>query len=294
MIAEHRRAEELVGRLDVLLNRLVSHWDPAGPELAEVQAVYAMLAQDLHRHYALEEKALFPVLSQYRTMMLMEVEHDDLLALQQAFEDQLERFPLGQTATQAQAQEQTVEALETLRQRFEAYKTRLLAHMVEEERGIFPLANERLEPEEKLKVLRLTNELNESKRPAAYDLIRPEPGFILKKANLSASSNKPMDYQTLFEREHSVIQTLRLHAGQKQAFHWAGQTQVMVVLLGELKFEARCGIGQTDGNDEIKAQALSVGDTVTLDSRLVFSLSAMTEALLMVFKLWPHPHYTKS
>jgi hemerythrin-like domain-containing protein len=283
LIAEHRRTETLLGDLETRLRELggLNQEDAHnGSGWAETQTLYDTLAQDLHRHYALEEKALFPVLSQYRTMMLMEVEHEDLLVLQQAFAEQLAQLSTGQT-------ERSADALDLLLQRFEAFRTRLLAHIVEEERGIFPLANERLEPEEKLKVLRLTNELVDAKNLSAYDLIRPEPGFILKKVNLSAPATRPMDYQTLFEREHNTIQTLRLQAGQQQAFHWAGQTQVLVVLQGELRFEAQCADGK-------KTQMLGVGDTLTIDSRLLFSLSSVTEALLMLFKVWPHPHYTKS
>jgi hemerythrin-like domain-containing protein len=283
LIAEHRRTETLLGDLETRLRQLGGlHLGdtPNDSDWAEVQALYETLTRDLHRHYALEEKALFPVLSQYRTMMLMEVEHEDLLVLQQAFADHLAQLSVGQA-------ERSADALDLLFQRFEAFRTRLLAHIVEEERGIFPLANERLEPEEKLKVLRLTNELVDAKNPSAYDLIRPEPGFILKKVNLSAPATRPMDYQTLFEREHNSIQTLRLQAGQQQAFHWAGQTQVLVVLQGELRFEAQCADGK-------KTQMLGVGDTLTIDSRLLFSLSSVTEALLMLYKVWPHPHYTKS
>jgi len=282
LIAEHRRTEDLLARLEDLLRGLaMAGRAPGIADWVTVHAAYDTLAQDLHRHYALEEKALFPVLSQYRTMMLMEVEHEDLLALQNAFAEQLER------TEQSEPQAELPDALGLLLGKFEAFKTRLLAHIVEEERGIFPLANEMLEPEEKLKVMRLTNDLVESKSRMAYDLLRPTPTFSVKKANLSESTPRPMDYQTLFERDHSIVQTLRLHAGQQQAFHWAGQTQIMLVLQGELRFEAQCAEGK-------KTHLLGVGDTLTLDSRLMFSLAAITEALLIVFKVWPHPHYTKS
>jgi|GEM_PF-5321914 len=279
LIAEHRRVEDLLERLEQLLRPRLADADLSTSVLSEAQTLYRVLAADLHRHYAIEEKALFPVLSQYRTMMLMEAEHDDLLGLQHAFARQLERLILDET-------DQSDDRL-NLFQQFEVFKTRLLAHVLEEERGIFPLANERLEPEEKMKVLRLTNALVEVDDPSAYDLFRPEPGFILKRANLSSHAQRPMEYETLFEREHHAIQTLRLQAGQKQAMHWSGQTQVMVVLLGELRFECL----EAEG---VKTLALSMGDTLTIDSRLLFSLSAVTDALLMVFKVWPRPHYAKS
>jgi hemerythrin-like domain-containing protein/quercetin dioxygenase-like cupin family protein len=274
LIAEHRRAEELMGRLDVLLRQMVASGDPTRPQLPEIQTTYAALSEDLHRHYALEEKALFPILSQYRSMMLLQVEHEDLLTLQNEFAQHLARVTQGEPEYLADSP--------LLLKRFQAFKDRLFAHILEEERGIFPLANDRLESEEKFKVLRLTNALIEANDPRAYDLDRKTPSFTLEKAKPPTSSYKPMEYQTLFEQEHNIVQTVRLQAGQKQALHWAGQTQFMLVLSGELNFEA-------NGN----GHALGAGDTLTIDSRLRFALSAVTEALLIVFKVWPHPHYTK-
>jgi hemerythrin-like domain-containing protein len=274
LIAEHRRAEALLGDLDALLRQMVASGNLTRPELPEIQGAYAVLAQALHRHYALEEKALFPMLSQYRTMMLMEVEHEDLLSLQDDFAKHLGRITQGEPEYLAESP--------LLLSRFEAYKKRLFAHIVEEERGIFPLANQCLEPEEKLKVLRLTQALVEADDPRLYDLVRKTPSFILQKAKPPEPSYKPMDYQTLFEQDHNLVQTLRLQAGQKQARHWAGQTQFILVLSGELAFES-------DG----VVHNLGAGDTLTLDSRLLFSLAAVTEVLLLLFKVWPHPHYAK-
>ena len=279
LIAEHRRAEGLLQRMEQLLRP--DRPDRALPEseLSELQSLYATLAADLRRHYAIEEKALFPVLSQYRTMMLMEAEHDDLLDLQHSFAQRLDLLLSGQVLLPDEEM--------SLVQRFDGFKTRLLAHIVEEERGIFPLANQRLEPEEKMKFLRLTNELIEAGDATHYDLMRPQPSFTLKRANLTSDAKRPMAYETLFEREHSTVQTLRLQAGQKQSLHWAGQTQVLVVFQGELRFEYL----QTEG---VKVLSLGMGDALTVDSRLLFSLSAITDALLVVFKVWPHPHYAKS
>jgi hemerythrin-like domain-containing protein/quercetin dioxygenase-like cupin family protein len=274
LIAEHRRAEALLARLDTGLRQMVERGDPAWPALPEMQALYQTLASDLQRHYAIEEQALFPVLSQYRSMMLMEVEHEDLLVLQDAFAQHLSGLKPGEPNERAEPL--------LLLKKFQAYQDRLLAHIVEEERGIFPFANQTLEPEEKLKVLRLTHALVEATDPKVYDLVRLKAGFVLKKAKASASAPKPMAYDTLFEREHNVVQTLRLQAGQKQALHWAGQTQFILVLSGELRFE-------TQGT----MHEVGPGDTLEIDSRLFFALSALTEVLMLVVKVWPHPHYTK-
>src|SRR5690606_20639613 len=111
---------------------------------------------------------------------------------------------------------------------------------------------------------------------------RSQPGFILQKAQLFQPFSKPMQYQTLYNREHTQVQSLFLKAGQKQAIHWAGQHQCLLLLTGEVAFESGDAI-----------LSLVPGDVLTLDARLPFSLFAIADARLIVLKVWPHPHYTK-
>jgi hemerythrin-like domain-containing protein/mannose-6-phosphate isomerase-like protein (cupin superfamily) len=271
LIAEHRRTEEILGRLSALLEDIFCTSAYNHQSWQSVRKLYGVLAQDLHQHFALEEKALFSVLSQYRTMMLMEVEHDDLLALQSAFAEQL--AIMGASAHGAEA----------LMHRFFTFKNRLQAHILEEEQGIFPLAEEVLEPEEKRKVMRLYTELLEEKQMGGLSLIRPQPGFSVSSTELFKPFSKPMNYQSLYEKEHTSLQHLRIKAGQKQAMHWAGQNQCLLVISGEVAFETPEAI-----------HMLKPGDMVRLDSRLIFALSAVADTHLLVFKAWPHPHYTKS
>lgn len=278
LIAEHRRTEELVDRLEAMLKKAVSPqvaFGEAGegnvPSWLSIRKLYGLLAQDLQRHFALEEQALFSVLNQYRTMMLMEVEHDDLLALQADFAAHLS----GVT--------EHVPNNEAVLTSFAAFRERLYAHMVEEERGIFPLAEAKLEPEEKLKVLRLYNELLERWQSDTLSLNRPAPGFQVSGSELFAPVDRPMAYQTLYEREHTSIQHIRLQAGQKQSPHWAGQHQCIIVLSGQVVFETAT-----------ESHTLVSGDRVNADSRLVFSLAAIKDTQLLVFKVWPHPHYAKT
>lgn len=274
LIAEHRRTEDLLQRLEVLLRRIVLPQAGEATNWLAVRKAYQVLAKDLHRHFVLEEQALFAVLNQYRTMILMEVEHDDLLTLQNQFASRLagitEDGPLPEAETEA------------LLASFEAFKERLCGHIREEERGVFPLAEEKLEPEEKRRVLRRYAELLDAPEPSALNLVRPAPGFQITNTELFNGSDKPMAYQTLYEREHSSLQHVRIQAGQKQALHWAGQHQHVVVLSGQVVFET-----------VQEAHTLVSGDAVTIDSRLVYAFSAVKDTQLLVFRTWPHPHYCK-
>lgn len=262
LLAEHRETERLLALLHEHIT--TSAWE-------EADALYEHLAEDLLRHFALEEQSLFPVLSQYRTMLLMEAEHDDLLVLQQRF------------ATELDASVSTCSATVELLPRFYAFMERLAGHIKEEEMGIFPLAEKVLDLEDKLKVERLFAEHTSLFRNTPATLLRPVPSFRLREGKISETSDKPIAIQTLFEREHSSIQHIRLKAGQALNRHWAAQHQCLVMLSGRIIF-------QTDE----ESFPIESGQVLELDSRLYFSLQAETDAHLLAFKVWPHPHYTKS
>ncbi len=238
---------------------------------ASLSSFYAGWAADLYRHFVLEEEALFSLLSQYRSMMLMTVEHDDLCTLQATFEAALSHSVTAKTAHPE------------LMSRFQAFQTRLQAHIIEEERGIFPLAESSLLPEEQHLALRRFQEmLGQSSQGAVLGLSRPEPTFQVMETALFDSVEKPLSYETLYEREHASVQHIRMQAGMRQALHWVGPHQCLFLLSGSVTLETH------------QAQmGLSPGQCVTLDSQLYFALHAQTDAHLLNFKVWPHPHYTK-
>lgn len=279
LIAEHRQTESGLRWLEERLAGL-SGASPVSVSSAfrgkeadwlSVAAFYAGWAADLHRHFVLEEDALFGLLSQYRSMMLMTVEHDDLRTLQGAFEEALS------------CSVETNTAHPDLLPRFQAFQTRLQAHIIEEERGIFPMAETSLLPEEQQLALRRYHEiLEQSAQGAALSLFRPKPDFQVMETALFEPVDKPLSYETLYEREHASVQHIRMQAGMKQALHWVGPHQCLFLLSGAVTLETR------------QAQIpLSPGQCLTLDSQFYFALHAQTDAHLLNFKVWPHPHYTK-
>jgi hemerythrin-like domain-containing protein len=269
LITEHRQTEVLLAALETKVNQAGANGlDAAG--WYSLEDDYALLAKDLNRHFLVEELAVFDLLSQYRSMMLMTVEHDDLLTLQHTFALELSQSVQGQKHTNS------------LLLAFNAFKTRLLAHIIEEERGIFPLANAKLEPEEQQKALRIYQALHRTEDSSLPKLPRAVPGYEIRPSNLFESVEKPLGYESLYEREHASVQHLQIQAGMKQAFHWVGQHQCMVLISGEVALEL--------ANEVIP---LIPGQTISIDSRLYYALRASTDAHLLVFKVWPHPHYVK-
>lgn len=298
LIAEHRETERQLAALEGLLVEAISHSGELGPwrdVIEQASLLYQGLARDLYRHFVLEEQALFALISPYRTMMLMEVEHDDLLALQRAFGDGL------QASLTADRLEPALLGL------FQAWQARLKGHILEEERGIFPLAESVLEPEEQLRSQRLLKALRleplgVDDEPLPVEIHRVPPTFQVRETAMFEAPAKPMRYDTLYEREHSSVQHLSLQAGMRQKLHWVGPHQCLILLSGEVALETELQSGSPESKgphaqspESTKdVQCLKPGMAVSLDSRLYFALHALSDAHLLVFKVWPHPHYTKA
>lgn len=243
-------------------------------DLIAAQTLYEAIVLDLQQHYVLEEQGLFETVNQYRSMILMEVEHDDLLALQNT---------LGEALSTLKDEAGPIEP-DPLKQRFLSFQERLLAHMQEEEKGIFPLIQRWLEPEEQQKVLRRFSELQAAMKHQHPQLVRPVPQFKIRPTQIFQEITRPVSYETLYEREHTLIQHLTLQAGKTLASHWAGQHQYILVLSGSILLET----------PQQEPHELQPGMTAQLDSRLWFSLKAIQDSHLIVFKVWPHPHFAKT
>ncbi|HEY9745125.1 MAG TPA: hemerythrin domain-containing protein [Oculatellaceae cyanobacterium] len=236
----------------------------------DVPALYNALALDLKQHFVLEEQGLFETASQYRSMMLMEVEHDDLLVLLDAF---------GQALRDCWGRSLSEQAW----QGFHKLQERLLAHMKEEEDGIFPLIDRWLEPEEQQKVLRRFYELQADMQMHAPALLRPVPTYEVLDTAIFKTIQRPIAYESLYEQEHASVQHLMLRAGHSLARHWAGQHQCLLVLSGRMLLTT------DDASHE-----LGPSQVARLDSRLWFSLHAMEDSHALLFKIWPHPHFAKA
>ena len=266
LIAQHAETRRLLS----VLESEIQAFTAGQQDIKLFEEHYRALVLDLKQHFILEEQGLFETVNQYRSMVLMEVEHDYLLDLQNA---------LGSAV---KGLKDDIESQLAIKQCFESFKKRLLAHMVEEEEGIFPLVQHWLEPEEQQKVLRRFSEIQEGFNEGIFQLQRPVPEFEILPTQIFHAVSRPIGYETLYEREHTTVQHLMLQAGKSLAQHWAGQHQCILVLSGNAVFDAR---------DQQKT--LTPGMIVRLDSRLWFSLSAIEDSHLVLFKVWPHPHFAK-
>lgn len=235
-------------------------------------ADFARLRQTLQQHYLREEYGLFPLLHQYRTMVLLQVEHDDITEHENALE----------AALSAGAEHRVIGA-ET-RACFQRFCDRLQAHVREEETGVFMLAESVLEPEEKALAARKYQEIAEAVNTCGEPpvLERPQPVMQVHPDSVFDASERPIVYATVFQEEQASVQRLWLAAGAALTRHWSAQHQYMVLLRGAVTL--------TTDHD---TTALTPGQSVSVSPRFAFSLAASEDSCLMVTKVWPRPHFRR-
>ncbi|MCA9808599.1 MAG: hemerythrin domain-containing protein [Cyanobacteria bacterium HKST-UBA06] len=262
--ADHRQT---LAELDDIETALSARqpWATAAP-------VVKKLIDGLMHHYCCEESGLFPVLHGYRTMILLEAEHDDLLALQADVE------------TLVGKQQADAPASDAFCQAFDKLCDALRRHIKQEETGIVPLADRVFEPEEKALVARRCQEIRtQTLAMGGAVLLRDEPRSKVFEAPLFGAWDKPIRSDTLFEREHASLHHLALKAGEALTRHWAGQHQALVVIKGRVVLVF----------DDGQQHTLTEGQRVEVDARTAFSLKALDDCHLLSFRVWPRPHYTK-
>jgi quercetin dioxygenase-like cupin family protein/hemerythrin len=265
LLSDHRKTEALLMELSVLIRE--------GKAWEDIEGLYHTLITELECHFAGEEYGLFPVLSQYKTMVLMEVEHEDLLEAQERFYEALCQSQKAKTAT------------ENLNPLFEEFQDMLLCHIKEEEQGIFPMAEECLEPEEKALVQRKLEEaytLITSGQSGAEFLERAKPTCQITHHDFFGTPGKPKQYHKLFGAEHASVHHIQLQAGESFKTHWAPEHQCLLVIQGEVVLRT-----------ETEEYSLATGDQVTMTPRFPFALLAKQDSHLLAIKVWPRPHFIR-
>jgi hemerythrin-like domain-containing protein/quercetin dioxygenase-like cupin family protein len=260
---DHRQVEHSLTTLDQLI--------ASGQFDQEIYDAFDALCRDLVWHFHAEEKALFPFLNPHRSMMLMEVEHDDLRATEQLLRD-----------TWQVCLQEGSSALPLLRERFHQWKTLLEGHIREEDSGILPLVDKYLSDDEKGQVAAKLNDERMAKlrTEGVPSLERPEYKAHFHEFNVLSPMAPNIAFTPMFDRDRATVQRLWLKEGAALKSHWAPQHQWLVVLSGQAKFSG-----------QYMARTLGPGDSVTIDSRYWFSLQALTDVMLLSVKVWPYPHY---
>jgi hemerythrin-like domain-containing protein/quercetin dioxygenase-like cupin family protein len=263
---EHRQVE-------VLLKSLESYLEQIGPECAlsweirlHIQELLQKIAREVDIHFVCEEQGLFPYLSQYHPMVLMEVEHEDLLKLRQEL---IEAF------YESGLNPERIPAFIALSLQF---IHELRDHIGREDYGIFPLAERDLQEREKEHVMKKMETLRQhTSQGASISIVRAPKTYQLYKLNLEEPMVQPVQNKTALAAMDTVIKQVSLQKGARLDPHWSPHRVAVTCLSGLAKIEM-------NDHEEI----LHPGEGLMMAPRLLHGIKALEDTRLMAM-LHPVP-----
>ena len=272
--ADHRRTEQDLAALTTQFETLKTGPEPTITQQQAVRASITALLEDLRAHFLREEYALFPMIHPIRSMILLEVEHDDLM----------------QAMTTLDAACQPGLPFEAIQQPFETLATSVRAHILEEERGVFPRSLEWLGPTEHQTVLQRMSALQAEQEQAqgwmrCFD--RRRPTMQVDSGSRLQPFERPIAFSSCFESGTTDVQHQWFATGQQTAWHWTPQDQWLLVLAGQVQLDAQTQPASTQA-------MLQAGQSATIGSRTLYRVIAQTDAHLLSVRVWPWPHYSQS
>lgn len=219
LIQEHRGMEALLAELELLLSALPIK----GAEgLQSVQNLMQnRIIPEMNTHFACEEQALFPAVSPYHPMVLMEVEHEDLIARRDDFVQQ---------GAQLSPSEDTLLVIRDLGGRF---IQEMLDHIGREDAGIFPTCERALSDDEKEAVIEKMQQIRrDALQTPTPSIQRPSRTLDVAQMDLTQPIQRPIFSSRLMESDGLEIKHLIVQGGQSLAAHWSPKEIVLVCLQG--------------------------------------------------------------
>jgi len=257
LLQEHRQMEALLAKLEQELSCL-NH-----DRLESLDAIRFLMTQiepEMNTHFACEEKALFPAVSPYHPMVLMEAEHEELVTLRETFLELL-----GQPSLDAE----TINKLQAVGARF---TSDMLDHIGREDAGIFPACESALSDYEKQAVLEGMMQIRaEAKQVPTAPISRPERSFEAFQVDLNSPVQRPVFSERLSGTECLEIKHLTIRAGQSIPAHWSPKQGTLICLSGQARFSSN-GL-----ENELKP-----GTTVVMTPQLLHAIQAETDCHLLL------------
>lgn len=214
LIREHRQMEELLSGLERALQS-------QEPELRAVRSAMERIVPEMNTHFACEEQGLFPVVSPYHPMVLMEVEHEELIALRDGVLALLE------------TQSQTTESVDQIREIGRRFIREMLDHIGREDHGIFPTCERALSDDEKRQVMERMEEIRHQAAVLPTPSIsRPERRCTAFTAELDTPFERALFSQNLLSTPGLQIKHLMIRGGDTLKAHWSPKSIVLLCLSG--------------------------------------------------------------
>lgn len=266
LIAEHRQME---GLLEVLEAHLRKENEDFQEDRQELTALMATIAREMDVHFACEEEALFPAVEPYHSMVLMEVEHEELMSLKSGIQEFLALEKMDS---------ERMTAFKELGFRF---INELYDHIGREDAGIFPACERALSLEEKQQVIEGMEQIRKrAKEGVIPEFSRPRRTFETLRVSLSQPLERPVSIRLLDESKDMQIKELLIQAGQALGPHWSPKKHILVCLQGEGNLIAARQQSSLQDKAVIQngiKEFFSEGSILKLDAQLLHVIEAKTD-----------------
>ncbi len=264
LLKEHEQIEEILNDLTNVMETITTPETLSTEKIAHLKTLSKAIEKHFKIHFACEEQGLFPVLSHYHPMDLMELEHETLISLKEGFDNFLHNDNLSSTYISS-----LCESAKTLTKE-------ILDHVGRENVGIFPMAERDLSEAEKQYVVSKMDSIRKQADSLPAPQV-PERHFQVAQFDLDTPPEKNVAIDAILSGEHFLVKEVTLRPNQSLGTHFTKEPAALICLEGE-------GFFLSD-NNKIPLQK---GSIVTLDRRLLHSVEAKTLCRFGLLK-WVSP-----
>ncbi len=259
LIREHREMEKMLEAFGQTLAGLNPD-AAANNNLASVRAAMAEITPEMNTHFACEEQVLFRIVSPYHPMVLMEVEHEELMAMREGILELLDLDALN------------AEQITQLQEIGNRFISEMYDHIGREDVGIFPTCERALSDDEKRDVIDGMDEIRrQAKTEATPTPVPPEKTFEYHALDLTSAPQRAIMSQRLFENNGTEAKHITIRGGDALASHWSPKEGILICLQGEGVFTA---------NEQEKP--LTPGTVITMSPQLLHGITAKADCHLLL------------
>lgn len=262
LVADHGYMIQLMDKLILCLEEICQH--QASQFLSEARAVAEELVQRMNVHAACEDQVIFPALSKYHPIPVLEIEHEEVLLQRAAVVTGILNYTFPEDCN------------EKLLNQAVAFVDLVKRHFAKEEKAVFPLLEKSLTPSEKHQVIARMDDILAKSRVIPIESSEPLSRLYVQ---FHFPVDEPVTHQlhtdSLLETPNFQLKGWELQAGTSLATHWTPMKAMILLYAGK---------AQWTGPDS--TVELSAGDGIYMDAKLAHSLKAHTDCrfLLMLQK----------
>lgn len=262
LVADHVYMTQLMDKLILSLQDICEH--QASHSLSEARALAEELVQRMNVHAACEDQIIFPALSKYHPIPILEIEHEEVLLQRAALVTGILNYTFPEDCNE-KLLNQAVDFVDLVKR-----------HFAKEEKVVFPLLEDSLSPMEKHQVIARMDDIVAKSRVIPVELSsHPSRMYVQFHFPMDEPVAHHLHTDSLLETPNFQLKVWELQAGTALATHWTPMKAVILLYAGKAQW-----IGP-DSTVE-----LSAGVGIYMDAKLAHSLKAHTDCrfLLMLQK----------